>query len=82
MFVPIDKKDIPGNVRASYRSLINEVTAFMESGISSAEYIVQSGEKPVSKAACFKTVIKRLGLPITLMQREGRIFFVRSDMEG
>ena len=79
MFVPISKEDIPLGQKASYRENLEELRSFIESGMSTAEYILPDGINAPSRVACFRTAARRYDLPVDIIRRKDRIFFVKKE---
>lgn len=81
MFKPFNIEDLPeknfGRNKGSH--LIKDITGFVKSGLSCAEIIFDEHKKCQNVNASYAVVAKRIGAPVKVIQRDGRVFLIREE---
>lgn len=80
MFIPCPNNEIP---KSKHKEIggraINEIKAFMESGLPCAEYIIPEGRTLQKEHNIFYVAIRRHNYPVKLVVRKNRLFFAKKE---
>lgn len=81
MFKPFNIEDLPekNSGRNKGSRLIKDITGFVKSGLSCAEIIFDEHKKCRNVNASYAVAAKRIGAPVKVIQRDGRVFLIRED---
>ncbi len=81
MIKPFNIEELPqsksGRCKAPY--VIEDIMGFVKSGLSCAEIIFDEHKKCQNVNASYAVVAKRIGAPVKVIQRDGRVFLIRED---
>ena len=81
MIRPFDIEDLPekksGRQNPPYVS--EDIVAFVESGVPCAEVVFGDQKKARNVNANYAGTAKRIGAPVKVIQRDGRVFLIRED---
>lgn len=81
MIRPFDIEDLPEKKSGRHNPpyLIEDIVAFVESGVPCAEVVFGDQKKARNVNASYAVTAKRIGAPVKVIQRDGRVFLIRED---
>lgn len=78
MYKPIKPDDLPKSRVREIPMVKEDLEDFMETGFAAAEVTIPDGCKPKSVYAAYTNRIKKLGLPVKMIMRDGRVYMVKT----
>lgn len=81
MIKPFNIEELPQskNGRHNHPYVIEDIVAFVESGVPCAEVVFGDQKKAKNVNANYAGTAKRIGAPVKVIQRDGRVFLIRED---
>ena len=81
MIKPINIEELPQKKSGRHKEpyIIEDVMGFVKSGLSCAEVIFDQKKKTRNVSASYAVTAKRIGAPVKVIQRDGRVFLIRED---
>ncbi len=74
MYKAIKMSEIPRQVRESINAAAAELLDFMETGYQAAEIVVPANRTSKTIYQSYQRTVKRLGLPIKVSHRAGKVY--------
>lgn len=79
MFKPTSIDEIPVISRTHHGKYVEELDRFIESGVPTAEYIVEDGKDPLYVKRAWSLAVQRNNYPVTVSLRKDRIILTRKE---
>ena len=82
MIKKIRINDIPKTARGRGRTVQNDIKKFLSGGDDCVEVVVPDGRKAKNVAISYRASARRSNFSILVLQRNDRVFLVRSDVNA